>query len=262
VNETVVFDGTQSSDPDGDTLTYFWDFGDGRKATIPKPTVRYPSAGQYTVQLKVTDPNGAISQATETITVGVLPIAVMESPAKGTQFAVGQVIRLKGRAKDSQNRPIPDSQIFWEVQQRHANHFHPFLDLVAGNDFNLQSAPPPEDYLAADNSFLKILMHAVDSDGLTKTVQRNVYPKKVSIDIDSTTRRGLKVVTDGFTIITPATITSWENHNMTLTVSDQGNFVFSSWNIGGGRETMYLVPKAAAKNPRVVANLRKVTLRQ
>jgi PKD domain/Glucose / Sorbosone dehydrogenase len=262
INEVVAFDGSKSSDPDGDVLKYLWNFGNGRKASLVNPKVRYSSAGQYVVQLKVTDPSGAISQATKTIVVGVKPSAVMESPAYGEQFAVGQVIRLKGRATDSKNRPIPDSQIFWEVQQKHANHYHPFLDLVAGNNFNLHPAPPPEDYLAAENSFLKVFMHAVDSDGVTTTIPRNIYPKKVSIDIDSKTRRGLKVLTDGFTVITPTTITSWENHTMTLSVSDQGNFVFSSWSIGGGRETKFLVPKASATNPKIVANLRKVVLRQ
>ena len=262
INELVEFDGSKSSDPDGDILTYFWNFGDGRQSTNATVRVRYPAIGEYAVQLKVTDPDGAISQATKTIVVGVPPTAVMESPAYGEKFSVGQVFRLKGRARDSQNRPIPDSQIFWEVQQIHGNHYHPYLDLVAGNNFDLRPAPPPEDHLAAENSFLKVFMHVVDSNGLRKTIPRNIYPKKVSIDIDSRTRRGLKVLTDGFTVITPATITSWENHNMTLSVNDQGNFVFSYWNIGGGRETNYLVPNASTTNPRIVANLRKVTLRQ
>ena len=261
INEVVLFNASKSSDPDGDILTYSWDFGDGRKATQPNPRVSYPVAGQYSVQLKVTDPEGAISQTDATISVGTLPTAVMESPAYGEQFTVGQVLRLKGRGKDSNGRPIPDSQIFWEVRQIHGNHFHPFLDLVAGNNFNLQPAPPPEDHLAAENSFLKIYMHVVDSNGLTKSIPRNIYPNKVSIDIDSKTRRGLKVLTDGFAVITPATITSWQNHTMTLSVSDQGNFVFESWNIGGGRTTKYLVPKAAATNPRIVANLKKIVLR-
>ena len=261
INEVIDFVGSGSSDPDGDPLTYSWSFGDGRTSTQDDPAIKYSTVGQYTVQLKVTDPDGAISQASKTITVGTKPQAWILSPASGEKFAVGQVLRLKGKATDSQNRPIPDSQIFWEVQQKHGNHFHPFLDYIAGNNIDLQPAPPPEDFLAADNSYLKIYMHVVDSDGVTTTKQRNVYPKKVSIDIDSKTRRGLKVVTDGFTVITPATITSWENHSMTLSVSDQGNFVFSSWNIGGGRETKFLVPKAAEKNPRIIANLIKVGLR-
>lgn len=261
INKVVAFVGSGSSDPEGDRLTYLWTFGDGRKSTQKNPKIRYSTIGQYTVQLKVTDPNGAISQASTTILVGEKPTAVMESPVFGEQFAVGQVLHLKGQAKDSKNRPIPDSQFFWEVQQKHGNHFHPFLDDIAGNDFDLHPAPPPEDFLAADNSFLKVYMHVVDSDGLTTTIPRNIYPKKVSIDIDSKTRRGLKVLVDGFTVITPATITSWENHTMTLSVSDQGNFVFSSWNIGGERETKYLVPRAAEKNPRIIANLRKVVLR-
>jgi len=51
----ISFDGTASSDPDGDTLTYAWDFGDGAMATGATPAHSYPAAGTYTVSLVVND---------------------------------------------------------------------------------------------------------------------------------------------------------------------------------------------------------------
>ena len=69
----VMFDGRASSDPDGDALTYDWDFGDG---TTPHGTGATPShsyadnhAGGYTVTLKVTDTGGLTGTASATATI-------------------------------------------------------------------------------------------------------------------------------------------------------------------------------------------------
>ena len=50
----VSFNGRGSSDPDGDALTYSWDFGDGTTSTAPSPSHTY-AAGNYTAQLTVSD---------------------------------------------------------------------------------------------------------------------------------------------------------------------------------------------------------------
>lgn len=51
----VEFTGAASSDPNGDTLTYSWIFGDGASGTGVSPSHTYISAGDYTVQLIVND---------------------------------------------------------------------------------------------------------------------------------------------------------------------------------------------------------------
>jgi PKD repeat protein len=60
-----------SSDPDGDSLTFSWDFGDGSTATGPEPSHIYGVPGIHTARLTVTDPQGGL--ATRDLEVLVSP---------------------------------------------------------------------------------------------------------------------------------------------------------------------------------------------
>jgi PKD repeat protein len=82
----VAFNGTGSSDPDGDALSFAWDFGDGAVGDGPTPSHTYASAGQFTVSLAVTDARGARSTAVTTATIEIpnrAPIAVTGGPYRG-----------------------------------------------------------------------------------------------------------------------------------------------------------------------------------
>jgi PKD repeat protein len=66
----VTFDGTGSSDPNGDALTYAWDFGDGNTGTGATPSHTYTAPGSYNVTLRVTDPDGNFDEDVTTVTIG------------------------------------------------------------------------------------------------------------------------------------------------------------------------------------------------
>lgn len=55
VNTGIQFDGSGSSDPDGDPLTYAWDFGDGNTGSGESSMHSYTAAGIYDVCLTVND---------------------------------------------------------------------------------------------------------------------------------------------------------------------------------------------------------------
>lgn len=71
VGETVSFDGSDSSDPDGSIVSYSWDFNnDGvEDATGATPSTSFGSSGSHTVSLTVTDDDGATHTTSQTISV-------------------------------------------------------------------------------------------------------------------------------------------------------------------------------------------------
>ncbi|MCX6580458.1 MAG: PKD domain-containing protein [Candidatus Aminicenantes bacterium] len=84
VEETVYFNASASSDPDGNIVSYEWDFGDGGAGTGQKSEHRYNKAGAYAVVLAVRDNSGNRGVDSQTVTVqgGSNPTASFEySPA-------------------------------------------------------------------------------------------------------------------------------------------------------------------------------------
>ncbi len=64
VNEPIMFDGSGSSDPDGDSLVYRWSFGDGSRGTGVRTSHAYADTGVYEVVLVVEDGKGGLDADT------------------------------------------------------------------------------------------------------------------------------------------------------------------------------------------------------
>lgn len=250
VGMTVMFSGAGSNDPDGDGLTFQWDFdGDGVvDSDEGNAYFTYNAAGLYLVSLTVNDGNGGSHTTTIEISVGNKPVPVITSVQVGATFAVGDVITLTGMATDTENGQLPDSALTWEVRQHHNTHYHPFLLPTEGNDIELPPAPEPEDYDAATNSYLEIILTATDLDGLSDTVSIDVQPRMVLVNFE-TIPTGLQLSLDGTSVKTPITATTWENHNLRVDAEDQliggiGSqaYAWSSWSDGGNQSHTINIP--------------------
>ena len=68
----VAFNGSESTDDDGEIVSYFWNFGDGNTGSGESTTHTYTSQGLYNVELTVTD-NRAAQTTSDSIIIQVNP---------------------------------------------------------------------------------------------------------------------------------------------------------------------------------------------
>jgi N-acetylneuraminic acid mutarotase len=115
---SISFDGTSSSDPDGDVLSYAWDFdGDGViDATTAQPTFSFPDNGTYTVTLTVSDGHGA-SSTTQTSVV-VANVAPTLGPVAGIPtgpIAAGTALTVTASFTDPGVLDTHTAAIAWDL---------------------------------------------------------------------------------------------------------------------------------------------------
>lgn len=81
VNQRIEFDATATQDPDGNLLSFDWDFGDGAKATGEKASHAYGSPGEYDVTLEIRDDsNRAYSDEESALSRDTFTVSVTHAP--------------------------------------------------------------------------------------------------------------------------------------------------------------------------------------
>ncbi|MBJ7329453.1 MAG: PQQ-dependent sugar dehydrogenase [Solirubrobacteraceae bacterium] len=205
VGGTAAFDATASSDPDGDALTYAWDFdGDGTIDSMDAaPTHVFATGGIKTVKLTVDDGHGRTASTTVTVLVGEhRPRVQITAPLAGELYDGGQSIAFSGGATDAEDGALAPAQLRWEVQLIHGSHLHPIVELpgtetgsfLAWQDHGL-------------DSHYRLRLTATDSSGLTATATTAIQPRPAGLTVTSDPA-GASIRFGGQEVGTGATITA------------------------------------------------------
>ncbi|MCG8606346.1 PQQ-dependent sugar dehydrogenase, partial [bacterium] len=171
---TVRFSGNDSYDPEGETLSYLWDFSTGDLSTETDPTYTFQSSGDYTVRLTVTDPEGESADYVLKVIAGSLaPIVTITSPEEGFSLFTDERVVLEGSAIDA-DEPETNLEYTWIVDLHHNTHVHPSSILLEGK---MATFVPGNHGDPWDIIYLEAKLKVTDSSGLSATAKRYVVLK-------------------------------------------------------------------------------------
>ncbi len=249
---TVNFDGSGSSDPDGNPITYSWDLdGDGiyGDSTAVQPTQTYSTPGTYTVRLRVSDNQGATTtSAPVTISANnTPPTPVIDTPSASLTWKVGDRIDFSGHATDAQDGTLGASALTWTLVLQHcAPNCHAHVVQTKPGDTN-------EPFFTAPNheypSYLQLQLTARDSGGLTTTTSVDLQPQTVDLTFASAPA-GLQLTVNAAAGVAPFTrtvIVNSQNSVSAVTPQTLGGttYTFGSWSDGGTQTHTVTAPESA-----------------
>jgi glucose/arabinose dehydrogenase len=247
---TVNFDGSGSSDPDGDALTYSWDFGDGSTGTGVKPSHTYTTKGHFTAMLTVSDGKGGTDQGQPIdIHAGSTPPDIsITLPAAGTLYDGGEVINFAGTATDAEDGTLPASAFDWSVVFHHEAHTHPFIDDVPDVKSGQFTAPKVTENDPVQ--FYRIHLTVTDSDGTVSSTFLDVKPHTQKFTLASNIAGIPLTLEELSTGPAPQTITGIVGTTRTLgaplqTVVNGKTYKFVSWSDGGAASHDITTPDVA-----------------
>ncbi|MFN7949399.1 MAG: PQQ-dependent sugar dehydrogenase [Blastocatellia bacterium] len=169
----VAFSSAGSSDPNGGTLSYRWEFGDGNTSTQANPVYSYPATGvkTYTARLTVTSSSGLSASDTVTVTVGSRPpVATITAPANNATVNIGDTVTFRGTATDP-DETLPASAMSWQVLLHHDTHVHPSITATGSSGSFVV-----ENHGTVGTFFYEIVLTVTDSSGLSSTATVRVNP--------------------------------------------------------------------------------------
>ena len=140
------------------------------------------------------------TDASEPITVTAgssAPSATIGTPTSGALYRGGQTIGFAGSGTDAEDGDLPASAFSWRIVFHHADHDHPFLGPI--NGVKSGSFRVPTGGEVDPDQWYRIHLTVTDSDGLTRTVNRDVRPRTSRVTL-ATNVDGLSLRLDGATV--------------------------------------------------------------
>jgi PKD repeat protein len=243
----VNFSGAASTDPDGDSLTYTWDFGDGTTGSGRNVTKTYATAGTFAAKLTVSDGRGAsaVSEAITIIPGSTAPLGTITAPVVGQTFRAGMRISFSGTATDPEDGVLPASAYEWKVVFHHADHFHPFINSIPG--VTSGSFVIPRVGEQAPDQWYRVHLTVTDSHGVQHTSFTDVLPQLTTIQL-ATNVPGVNVTLDGSPQEAPGEVQGVEGMLRTLGVTPvqtvgSKTYRFTGWSDGGAETHDIVIPR-------------------
>lgn len=238
----VTFDAGGSTAPNGGSLTYRWEFGDGTTSTARRPPPHTYPNGSYTARLTVTTASGATASETVRISAGnTPPRPQIAAPADGSTYRGGQTIPLSGEAPDAEEGELSGPQLQWQVKTIHREHVH--VNTRSGKETSFVADTEHD----AD-SHLEMTLTATDSGGLSAAQTVRLDPLTAALRLRSSPS-GATVSWAGSDLTTP--FEGVTTVGFRSSVSAPASFVsggrrhdFVSWSDGGARLHPVTVPDA------------------
>ncbi|WP_371782088.1 carbohydrate-binding protein [Streptosporangium subroseum] len=146
----VQFSSAGTNDPDGDPITYAWDFttNGSTDSTAANPTFTYTANGSYTATLTVSDNTGRSATASVTIDIG-RPTVTLGLPINGRVFSFGDAVPFQISVTDPNAPTIDCTRVKITYVLGHDSHGHP-LTSVNGCSGTIQTTVDGEHDSAAN----------------------------------------------------------------------------------------------------------------
>jgi glucose/arabinose dehydrogenase/PKD repeat protein len=185
---TVQFSSAGSNDPDGQPITFAWNFGDGGTSTAANPSHVYAANGTFTAQLTVRDPNGNTAVANVPVSVGnTAPVVTLTAPADGGFFDWGDRVNFTVTVTDPEDGSINCSRVLLQYSLGHDEHAHP-VQQYSGCSGTVQTSMG--DGHGADANIFGVLEASyTDGGGLVGRSLVRLQPKRKQAEHFSTTGR-------------------------------------------------------------------------
>jgi cysteine-rich repeat protein len=173
----VQFVGSGSFDIDaGDSLSYFWEFGDGATSEEADPAHTYagPLLQSYTVRLTVTDGNLNVDDDEVLVSLNnTPPTVVIDSPIDGSLYAMATptTYPLSATISDAEHVPA-EMSCTWQVELVHNDHTHPEPPIhLCGSSFEITPVG------CDGNAYAwRMTLTVTDAEGLSTTRSAEVLP--------------------------------------------------------------------------------------